>query len=220
MSEPTDKELYAKIVDEVNKSYKKPSAYRSMAYTKNYMKAFEEKHGDKKDAYVGKNPGELKKWRKEKWIDVKSYLRDPENLVACGSESYGKDEYPLCMKEKEVETYSKSELELLKDRKNELGKNRLMKESVVKPRGRPKLSAEQLEINKQATLERRRIARQQIREKEKTKRNAEKEAAQKTLTETKSKRVIRYRDTESADSPHNLAYYKYKRDKMRERGEI
>lgn len=287
MTEPTDKALYDKIVAEVNKSYKKPSAYRSMGYAKYYKKAFEEKYGSKKSAYKGKNPEELKTWRKEKWVDVKSVLKDPKNPVACGNEPYGKGEYPLCMKEKELGKYTKGELELLKERKNKLGKKRLVKEAYLrdvlepektpaarvykqkyvpkkekiepipekeaikilnekpirekrirekvqkvtipttedlkpaKPRGRPKLSKEQLEANKQATLERRRIARQEVkkvnaerRAQEKASRNAEKEAAQQLIKENKPERVMRYRDNEPADSPHNLAYYEYKRRKL------
>jgi hypothetical protein len=281
MTEPTDKILYDKIVAEVNKSYKKPSAYRSMGYAKYYKKAFEEKYGTKKSAYKGKNPEELKTWRKEKWVDIKSVLRDPKNPTACGNEPVAKGEYPLCMKEKEVKKYSKGELELLQDRKNKIGKKRLVKDAFLrdvlepektpaarvykqkyvpkkeqieplpekeatkilnekrirgkvqrvtipttedlkpKARGRPKLSAEQLEANKQATLERRRVARQEVkklnaerRNAEKTQRNAEKEAAQLLVKEAKPERVMKYRDNEAADSPHNLAYYRYRAAKL------
>ena len=301
MTEPTDKALYDKVVAEVNKSYKKPSAYRSMGYTKYYQKAFEEKYGDKKAAYKGKNPGELKTWRKEKWVDVKSVLRDPKNPTACGNEPIAKGEYPLCMKEKELGKYSKGELGLLVKRKNEIGKKRLVKDAflrdvlepektpatrvykqkyvkdkkmkipdpvpekeaakilrqapvrrvrekvqkvtvptfeteaetekaVVKPpakRGRPKLSAEQLAANKQATLERRKAARQTVKEQnasrrqeEKANRNAQKEQARLEKEANRPERVMRYRDNEPADSPHNLAFYEYRRNKMRERGEI
>jgi hypothetical protein len=278
MTEPTDKTLYDKVVAEVNKSYKKPSAYRSMGYAKYYKKAFEEKYGTKKSAYKGKNPEELKTWRKENWVDVKSVLKDPKNPTKCGNEPIAKGEYPLCMKEKELKKYSKGELELLQQRKNELGKKRLVKDAFLrdvlepektpaarvykqkyvpkkerieplpekeaekilrekrirtkvqrvtiptteaKTRGRPKLSAEQLAINKQATLERRRVARQEIkkvnaekRAEERVNRNAEKEAAQQLIKENRPERVMRYRDNEAADSPHNLAYYEYKRRKL------
>ena len=223
MSEPTDTKLYDKVVDEVNKSYKKPSAYRSMAYVKFYKKAFEEKYGDKESPYKGEKTAELKKWRKEKWVDVKSALRDPENPVACGNEPSKKGEYPLCIPEKELEKYSKKELEVLVDRKNELGQKTLVKDTVLpaSTRGRPKLSEEQLAINKQATLERRKIARQQMKEEyavkrteEKITRNTEKETAQQIMKETKPERIMRYRDNEAADSPHNLAYYKQKAKRL------
>jgi hypothetical protein len=288
MTEPTDKILYDKVVAEVNKSYKKPSAYRSMGYAKYYKKAFEEKYGTKKSAYKGKNPEELKTWRKEKWVDVKSVLKDPKNPTACGNEPYGKGEYPLCMKEKELKKYTKGELELLKDRKNQLGKKRLVKDAFLrdvlepektppariykqkyvpkkeripeplpekeatkilnekpirekrirekvqrvtipttedlkpaKPRGRPKLSAEQLALNKQATLERRRVARQEVkkanaekRAQEKATRNAEKEAAQQMIKQNRPERVLRYRDNEPADSPHNTEVARQKAIKL------
>jgi hypothetical protein len=254
-----------------------------MGYTKYYKKAFEEKYGTKKSAYKGKNPEELKTWRKEKWVDVKSVLKDPKNPTACGNEPIAKGEYPLCMKEKDLGKYTKGELELLRERKNKLGKKRLVKDAflrdvlepektpatriykqkyvpkkeripepvpekeakkilnespirgkrirekvqrvtvptIPKPRGRPKLSAEQLESNKQATLERRRVARQEVkkanaekRNAEKAQRNAEKEAAQQLVKEAKPERVMKYRDNEAADSPHNLAYYRYRASKL------
>jgi hypothetical protein len=291
MTEPTDKTLYDKVVAEVNKSYKKPSAYRSMGYTKYYQKAFEEKYGDKKAAYKGKNPGELKTWRKEKWVDVKSVLRDPKNPTACGNEPIAKGEYPLCMKEKELGKYSKGELGLLVKRKNEIGKKRLVKDAflrdvlepektpqtriykqkyvkdkkmkipeavpekeaakilreapirrvrektqkvtvptfetegdaVVKPsakRGRPKLSAEQLAANKQATLERRKVARQTIKEQnaasrqeQKANRNAQKEQARLEKEANRPQREMKIRDNEPLNSPYNLAVYEYKRNK-------
>ena len=285
MTEPADKTLYDKVVAEVNKSYKKPSAYRSMGYAKYYKKAFEEKYGTKKSAYKGKNPEELKTWRKEKWVDVKSVLKNPKNPTACGNEPIAKGEYPLCMKEKDLGKYTKGELELLRERKNKLGKKRLVKDAFLrdvlepektpaariykqkyvpkkeripepvpekeakkilnespirgkrirekvqrvtipttedlvkeaKPRGRPKLSEEQLLANKQATLERRRVARQEVkkvnaekRAQEKASRNAQKEAAQQLIKENRPERVLRYRDNEAADSPHNTEYYRQK----------
>ena len=278
MTEPADKTLYDKVVAEVNKSYKKPSAYRSMGYAKYYKKAFEEKYGTKKSAYKGKNPEELKTWRKENWVDVKSVLKNPKNPTKCGNEPIAKGEYPLCMKEKDLGKYTKGELELLQERKNKLGKKRLVKDAylrdvlepektpatrvykqkylpkkekieplpekeaikilnekpvrekvqrvtipttedlkLAKPRGRPKLSTEQLQANKQATLERRRIARQEVkkanaerRNAEKIQRNAEKEAAQQLIKENRPERILRYRDNEPADSPHNTEYYRQK----------
>jgi hypothetical protein len=89
-----------------------------------------------------------------------------------------------------------------------------MIDSTEKPvRGRPKLSEEQLAINKQATLERRKIARQQMKEMNAMKRLEEK-VNRNTEKENKIQRVMRYRENEAADSIHNLAYYLYKRKKM------
>jgi hypothetical protein len=134
MSEPSDKELYDKSKEEVDKSYDKPSAYRSMAYVRTYLKNYREKYGDDKKAYTGKNPGSLKNWRNEKWINIQSFLRDPKNPVACGSPQRGKREYPLCMPMKDVKKYSKSELEALVKRKNEIGKRTLIKNEIVSPK--------------------------------------------------------------------------------------
>jgi hypothetical protein len=132
MATPNDENLYRKIKTEVDAKYPTPSAYRSMAYTRFYQKAYEEKYGSKKAAYKGKNPEELKTWRKEKWLDVKSVIRDPKNPTACGNEPYKKGEYPLCIKEKEIAKYSKGELELLRKRKSELGSKRLVKDAFLR----------------------------------------------------------------------------------------
>jgi hypothetical protein len=253
MSEPTDKALYNKVKAEVDKTYTKPSAYRSMAYTRFYLKEYEEKYGTKKTAYKGKKKEELKDWRDEEWIDVKSFLRDPKNPTACGNEPYKKGEYPLCMPINEAGKYSRGELELLRKRKNEIGKQRLVKDAYLRdvlkpdeippervykqkylkeklpkplppkeaekilkekpilkektkkmaeaeeeqkvtiptieelkprrPRGRPKLSEEQLKINKEASLQRRREARQKIKEENRQKR----EETRKTKEEEKAR---------------------------------
>lgn len=131
MAEPVDEDLYRKSKDEVNKSYTKPSAYRSMAYQRVYLANFKEKYGDK-SAFKGKNPKELKGWRNEKWIDIKSFLRNPKNPTACGNEPIAKGEYPLCMETKEAGKYSKGELQLLVQRKNEIGSKRLVKDAYLR----------------------------------------------------------------------------------------
>jgi len=132
MAEPSDQELYNASKREVDKNYDKPSAYRSMAYTRTYLKNYREKYGDDKKAYKGKNPENLKNWRKEKWIDVKSFLKDPNNPIACGNATIKKGEYPLCMPKNELSKYSKLELSLLVKRKNQIGKRRLDKDAYLK----------------------------------------------------------------------------------------
>ena len=132
MPEPSDQELYNKAKEEVNKNYDKPSAYRSMAYARTYLKKYREKYGDDKKAYKGKNPEELKTWRKEKWIDVKSYVKDPKNPTACGNAPIKKGEYPLCMPVNQAAKYNKSELNLLIARKNQIGKRRLVKDAYLR----------------------------------------------------------------------------------------
>jgi hypothetical protein len=132
MAEPSDMDLYNKSKEEVNKNYDKPSAYRSMAYTRTYLKNYREKYGNDKKAYKGKNPENLKTWRKEKWVDVKSVLKDPKNPTACGNAPIKKGEYPLCMPEKQLAKYSESELSLLVQRKNQIGKRRLVKDAFLR----------------------------------------------------------------------------------------
>lgn len=132
MPEPSDMALYNKSKEEVNKNYDKPSAYRSMAYARTYLKNYREKYGDDKKAYKGKNPEELKTWRKEKWIDVKSFLKDPKNPTACGNAPIKKGEYPLCMPVSQTAKYNKSELGLLVQRKNQIGKRRLVKDAFLR----------------------------------------------------------------------------------------
>jgi len=132
MFEPTDAQLYNKIKDEVDKSYDKPSAYRSMAYTRFYIKAFKEKYGDDKKPYAGKKPGELKSWRNDKWIDVRSLLKDPKNPVPCGLAEHKPGQYPFCLPLKKALTYSMGELQLLVNRKDELGKRRLVSDAYLR----------------------------------------------------------------------------------------
>ena len=132
MAEPTDQILYNSSKREVDKNYDKPSAYRSMAYTRTYLKNYREKYGDDKKAYKGKNPEELKTWRKEKWVDVKSVLTDPKNPTACGNAPIKSGEYPLCMPKNQLAKYSKSELSLLVQRKNQIGKRRLVKDAFLR----------------------------------------------------------------------------------------
>lgn len=132
MAEPSDQDLYNSSKREVDKNYDKPSAYRSMAYTRTYLKNYREKYGDDKKAYKGKNPEELKTWRKEKWIDVKSFLKDPKNPTACGNAPVKQGEYPLCMPVSDLAKYNKSELGLLVQRKNQIGKRRLVKDAYLR----------------------------------------------------------------------------------------
>jgi hypothetical protein len=132
MAEPADQELYNQSKREVDKQYDKPSAYRSMAYTRTYLKKFREKYGNAKKAYRGKNPEELKTWRKEEWIDIKSFLQDPKNPTKCGNAPVKKGEYPLCMPKSEAVTYSAGELSLLVKRKSEIGKRRLVKDTYLR----------------------------------------------------------------------------------------
>lgn len=135
MAQPSDEALYEKTKREVDKIYEKPSAYRSMAYTRFYLKAYREKYGDDKKAYKGGRPGDLQRWRNEKWIDIRSFVDTPEDPKPCGTIEYKKDEYPLCMPIKKAKSYTQAELLALLNRKAELGKTRLVKEPYLRDLG-------------------------------------------------------------------------------------
>jgi hypothetical protein len=60
---PSDLELYEKVKKSINKIYSKPSAYRSMAYIKEYKRLGGKFIADSK-------PRNLTRWMQEKWQDV------------------------------------------------------------------------------------------------------------------------------------------------------
>ena len=134
MNEPVDEKLYAKTKAMVDKIYDKPSAFRSMAYSRFYMRAFREKYGLTKRPYKGSNqPGELEKWRREKWIDVRSYLENPKDPQSCGSVESKK--YAFCMPQSNLKKYSNTELIALLNRKEEIESKRLVKEPYLRDLG-------------------------------------------------------------------------------------
>lgn len=78
-----DKELYAKVRDDVSKIYKYPSAYKSMAI----VKAYKDAGGrilDNKNKKEGTN-----RWLDEKWINVDAYINE-NKIVKCGDSEYVK----------------------------------------------------------------------------------------------------------------------------------
>ena len=133
MNEPVDEALYAQTKKMVDKMYDRPSAYRSMAYSRFYMKAFKEKYGDKRPYKGGNQPGELEKWRREKWIDVRSYLETPDKPRACGS--VNSKEYAFCMPQSNLKKYSNKELVALLNRKEDIESKRLVKEPFLRDLG-------------------------------------------------------------------------------------
>jgi hypothetical protein len=60
---PSDLNLYEKVKIHINKIYSKPSAYRSMAYIKEYKKLGGKFITDSK-------PRNLTRWMQEKWQDI------------------------------------------------------------------------------------------------------------------------------------------------------
>ena len=104
MSEkPKDPVLYAQAMDYADAIYDRPSAYKSMAIQKQYMKLYREKYGDR-DAYTGpKRERDLEKWRREKWTDVESFLEG--NPRPCGEppKPGERKRLPACRPIKELE---------------------------------------------------------------------------------------------------------------------
>tara|TARA_Y100000389_G_scaffold200460_2_gene240961 strand:- start:23218 stop:24291 length:1074 start_codon:yes stop_codon:yes gene_type:complete len=64
-----DLQLYKKIKKKIYKNIPKHSAYRSGLVVKTYKKQFQQKHGNKKQPYIGtkKKHHGLSRWFKEKW---------------------------------------------------------------------------------------------------------------------------------------------------------
>jgi hypothetical protein len=71
--------LYKKAKAIVYPRYKRPSAYRSMALQKEYIKL-----GGK---YSGEKKYSLSAWRKEEWVSMKDYLKGKK--VICGDDKIG-----------------------------------------------------------------------------------------------------------------------------------
>lgn len=69
MTKPVDEELYNEVKRDMNKIYKKSSAYRSGAYVKEYKKRFQAKYGDK-EPYKNDGSKPLKRWFQESWTDI------------------------------------------------------------------------------------------------------------------------------------------------------
>jgi hypothetical protein len=83
-----DKELYNKVKTDASKKFmSKSGIYRSAWIVREYKK--------RGGRYSGQKPNNtgLKRWFKEKWID----LNDPTGIQKCGRSSYNpKRNYPLC----------------------------------------------------------------------------------------------------------------------------
>jgi uncharacterized short protein YbdD (DUF466 family) len=82
---PTDNNLYDETKKDIMKIYKKSSAYSSGAIVKQYKKSFLKKYGPNISPYIDDNQTKnLKRWYKEKWIDISPLIGIKDN-----------DHYPL-----------------------------------------------------------------------------------------------------------------------------
>lgn len=100
MPQPTNKKLYSQVKSLANKKFKSPSGiYRSSWIVREYKK-----RGGKYSGSPNKNSG-LKRWFREKWIDInrpvnkgRSFKSRGKNIrySKCGRSSSKRGKYPLC----------------------------------------------------------------------------------------------------------------------------
>ena len=110
MPTPSDNKLYEETKKDIMKIYKKSSAYSSGAIIKQYKKDFLKKYGPNISPYIDdNNPKNLKRWFKEKWIDVSPLIGIK-----------GNEHYPLYRPSKKISdntptTYQEIPLKRLKE---------------------------------------------------------------------------------------------------------
>jgi hypothetical protein len=103
MSTPTDKQLYKYVKSLANKKFKSPTGvYKSSWIVKKY-KSLGGKYSKNKNSSSG-----LKRWYKEKWIDLNRPIKKQGKIIgyhSCGrttSESTRTTKYPLCRPSKHI----------------------------------------------------------------------------------------------------------------------
>lgn len=119
MPTPKDKKLYEEVKREVNKSYKKPSAYRSGAYVKLYLQKFRKKYGMKENPYLEEKEKlpPLKRWFLEDWkSDTNKYKYTSKSSVYRPTKRITRDT-PLTFNE-----LSKKEIKKAKQEKAKKGR--------------------------------------------------------------------------------------------------
>jgi hypothetical protein len=103
---PLDKELYNYVKKLANKKFKSPSGiYRSSWIVSEYKRRGG-KYTGKKSSDIG-----LKRWYKEKWVDLNRPIRNSKGKIvgykSCGRKSIkSKDKYPLCRPSKKVNKHT------------------------------------------------------------------------------------------------------------------
>lgn len=106
MPSPIDKDLYKYVKGLANKKFKSPSGiYRSSWIVREY-KSRGGKYRGKKDSSSG-----LRRWYREKWVDLNSPIRSRKKVISyrsCGrtrsrkSKSLSRKKYPLCRPSKKI----------------------------------------------------------------------------------------------------------------------
>jgi hypothetical protein len=100
-SQPKDTNLYNKVKNLANKKFKsKTGVYRSSWIVREYKR-----RGGKYTLSKPKNSG-LKRWYKEKWVDLNRPIKNSKGKVigykSCGRSNQSSKKYPLCRPSKRV----------------------------------------------------------------------------------------------------------------------
>ena len=97
MTKPADQKLYDRVKRRVYAKMPQHSAYRSGHLVKAYKAAFSKSHGARKQPYVGTGTKPLRRWFKEKWVDVSRKDKDGKH-PPCGrtKAKKGRKGYPKC----------------------------------------------------------------------------------------------------------------------------
>jgi hypothetical protein len=104
MVEPIDKKLYSRVKALADRRFSsKTGIYKSSWIVKEYKRLGGKYKGKKPDA---KSPG-LKRWYKEKWVDLNRPIKNSKGKIigykSCGRKSVkSKERYPLCRPSKRV----------------------------------------------------------------------------------------------------------------------
>lgn len=147
MGEPKDKSLYKRVISDANKKLESKSGiYRSSWIVREYRKRGGEYSGSK-------NKDGLKRWYKEKWVDLTRPKKNSNGKIIgyekCGRKSIKNGNYPVCRPSKRIsnktpKTYkeiSKSSLKrAIKD------KQRVKSKSNIKFGGSPQYHGKKSKI--------------------------------------------------------------------------
>jgi len=122
---PLDKKLYETVKKESDKKFdENTSIYKSSWIVREYKKRGGKYKGKKNDS------GGLKRWYKEKWVDLKRPLKNGNGFEPCGREMINnKSKYPLCRPTVKVSKDTPKTVQELS--KKTIEKNKKLKKSTL-----------------------------------------------------------------------------------------
>lgn len=125
-----DKELYAKVRDEIIKAYPKHSAYKSMMIVKEYKN-----RGGRISESINKNKEGTSRWLDEQWVNMDAYLDGA--IVKCGAKGYENksacrplfrvSKFTPMTASEVVNTYGKKAVKKAIDKKNASPQNQILR---------------------------------------------------------------------------------------------